>query len=1397
MTHFSLRINGNLNVLDTQFLDEDSSEASNLESSDKANNPEASEEIVQQYFDSAAKKTLRYSNPDLSDEEFVKLERELHDGEEGILDHNKNVEQSCFIESGNTEDDDHTYCKTSEPTVDLDINQNTAKAKEEIEEFHGFSPMKYSERKRKLDDVVNHLEMEPHVEMPKRRRKKVDYSEFTVNLPDDTEIVVDSMYCISYLCSICDHQFSNHEELQEHKITVHSLAHKCEKCSDEFLSAEELKTHEDKKHGNPLRIKPGRPKGSKNHHPAPKDLDVLRVCDECDFTTKDLKTLLEHNDVEHKGVEYCCFHCDFKAKFKSKLIKHIGSIHKFVCSSCNQLFGGKRELKRHMKTEHKDVLKSPMKKLKKKRPLSGILQKKSTPIYKETLKTNKAINAKKSQFLLNQIGLLKTPIIYEEEEQPVLPKKKDPFNISNDEFYLPKNKSLVPEGDKFRRHSIPSVTFQAPFIPMNIPEDHLKRFHRPALELQTWGPLSYSNVEYGIHSLDHHQDEVDLKRSTEMEEKGGGDIFLMWEPKDLTGKDGDMVLVEYMEEFPPLLSFPGMCSRVKNYYKKENVNSDENLPTFRIGTTSCDHKDKFLGKLHSEETVRTLENNLCRAPIYEHQVPENDFVVIRTRNEFSIREADALFVAGQQCPLVEVYKPQSKQGTKCSRDFLQLFIYRLFLKSSSQEKTLKMDDIREAFPDHSESSIRKRLKPCSTFHRTGKYTNLWVLSPTFRLPTEEELRAMVSPEQMVSYWQMKAEEVRLQQMGYEQPNVPNLTMISYEEECDDLKAASWNTTRAFIQAMQGKTLLDIKGPGDPTGPAQKGFSYIKIRNKGMGMQNQLVNDVKVLVTNTDADLRKLKLMEARDILKKHGIAQSQIDGLTRWQAIDCVRTLSTEKIKAGEEGGEDKKFDRGNRFSKNEIAERYRRNCQERFEIQNKELGDNNLLITDDDESDCDDEEDLDSIPNKGNCDVKQELDHKTLQDFLDIIDVNPKVKVEPGVEKMPNKKEEEKIVSNNEKPKEILRITRTFKNEDGTEYKETELVSKSDVIDQYVKIRNTKNEKDIRKEFTSKERKLQLKKEKRRKQEQLRRVKRNEKYKKLGLAKNGMPLKKKKKKITKDLKIKCGNCGETGHMQTNKICPMFCFGERNKFGKLIPKEPTSEAPDSLESELPQTGRTKKLNYKVLNGGKKTPKQRKNKLKEQWKTKGPLSSSTPVSVPLKLEHSVFSEQSNNFELYIDPIETNMSDDENTFVKTEMQEEDDLYDMDVEDHIYDIDPSELEMDIIKHEQMSLEEESDDDEEEFVYMHSSETVMKSSLHKMIQNIEEYEGEEGYDPLFIEPDITIKTEIKIEDTPTENEKLVSSTRCENAKTEEEQCSSHHCFCITEVCSYLPGSSTPILQP
>ena len=109
-----------------------------------------------------------------------------------------------------------------------------------------------------------------------------------------------------------------------------------------------------------------------------------------------------------------------------------------------------------------------------------------------------------------------------------------------------------------------------------------------------------------------------------------------------------------------------------------------------------------------------------------------------------------------------------------------MFLYRLFQESDDNPKKLKMELVRRAFPPSvmSESVVRKVLKLYADFRREGKKigyvcdilfslslsgydSGSWVLKPDCRLPTDEELRALVTPEQACAYYSMSAAEQRL------------------------------------------------------------------------------------------------------------------------------------------------------------------------------------------------------------------------------------------------------------------------------------------------------------------------------------------------------------------------------------------------------------------------------------------------------------------------------------------------------------------------------------------------------------------------------------------------------------------------------------------------------------
>uniref|UniRef100_G3QAL9 Transcription initiation factor TFIID subunit n=1 Tax=Gasterosteus aculeatus aculeatus TaxID=481459 RepID=G3QAL9_GASAC len=774
-------------------------------------------------------------------------------------------------------------------------------------------------------------------------------------------------------------------------------------------------------------------------------------------------------------------------------------------------------------------------------------------------KENKKETAiKKSRILLGKTGVIKD----EPQQNMSQPEVKDPWNLSNDEFYYPKQQGLRGTfGGNIIQHSIPALELRQPFFPTHMGPMKLRQFHRPTLKKYSFGSLAQPGP-HAVQPLLKHIKKKAKMREQERQAAGGGDMFFMRTPQDLTGKDGDLILAEYSEEYAPLIMQVGLATKIKNYYKRK-PGKDPGAPDCKYGETVYCHTSPFLGSLHPGQLLQAFENNLFRAPIYLHKMPQTDFLVLRTRHGYYIREIVDIVVVGQQCPLFEVPGPNSKRANTHIRDFLQVFIYRLFWKSKDRPRRIRMEDIKKAFPSHSESSIRKRLKLCADFKRTGMDSNWWVLKPDFRLPTEEEIRAMVSPEQCCAYYSMLVAEQRLKDAGYGEksffaPEEENEEDFQMKID-DEVRTAPWNTSRAFISAMKGKCLLEVTGVADPTGCGE-GFSYVKVPNKPTQQKDDKEpQPAKKTVTGTDADLRRLSLKNAKQLLRKFGVPEEEIKKLSRWEVIDVVRTMSTEQARSGE--GPMSKFARGSRFSVAEHQERYKEECQRIFDLQNKVLESTEVLSTDTDSSSAEDsdfEEMGKNIENmlqnkKTSSQLSREREeqerkelHRMLMGEESERDHKGRKERRKGLSSSlstgSHKDDDTSSVTslNSSATGRRLKIYRTFKDEDGKEYVRCETVRKASVIDAYTRIRSTKDDEFIRKfALFDEQHREEMRKERRRIQEQLRRLKRNQEKDKI----KGPPEKKAKKvKERPDLKVKlkCGACGAIGHMRTNKFCPLY-----------------------------------------------------------------------------------------------------------------------------------------------------------------------------------------------------------------------------------------------------------------
>ena len=201
----------------------------------------------------------------------------------------------------------------------------------------------------------------------------------------------------------------------------------------------------------------------------------------------------------------------------------------------------------------------------------------------------------------------------------------------------------------------------------------------------------------------------------------------------------------------------------------------------------------------------------------------------------------------------------------------------------------------------------------------------------------------------------------------------------------------------------------------------------------------------------------MKVSEARLILREHGLRQDSIKKLSRWEIVAAVRTLSTEKTKAGEGGL--CKYSRIN-STITEIQERYTKDCQNIFELQNSLLKSPQILSTDDDDSTESEDSDFEELgknlemllsETKSSTQLSFEREEQERRELLEWIDDNKK-------HELPKIKEDVKHSNSR-----ILRITRTIKDENGNEFSRVEIVRKPSVVDLYVKIRTTKSDEFIK----------------------------------------------------------------------------------------------------------------------------------------------------------------------------------------------------------------------------------------------------------------------------------------------------------------------------------------------
>jgi Protein of unknown function (DUF3591) len=257
---------------------------------------------------------------------------------------------------------------------------------------------------------------------------------------------------------------------------------------------------------------------------------------------------------------------------------------------------------------------------------------------------------------------------------------------------------------------------------MDLLEGELKYFHRPRLangrKMSPW-QITLKDVSKKDKALGSTGDDA-----------GRGQVFTDFDKKDISlVNGGDFMLLEYIEERPPVMVNLGMASAMLNYYRsaddqdqderkqreehnvsqkrriglsstcrvprhvrlllqqrniKQGYEHDANSPRLEVGDTKvlgADDESPFLGDMTEGEIQQAFSNNLFKAPIFRHEPNPCDFLLIRLKMTntlyFTVKEIPRIFVCGQMEPQKVVFRP-NKGMNKLQEKMFMLAAARYF-----------------------------------------------------------------------------------------------------------------------------------------------------------------------------------------------------------------------------------------------------------------------------------------------------------------------------------------------------------------------------------------------------------------------------------------------------------------------------------------------------------------------------------------------------------------------------------------------------------------------------------------------------------------------------------------------------------------------------------------------
>jgi hypothetical protein len=453
------------------------------------------------------------------------------------------------------------------------------------------------------------------------------------------------------------------------------------------------------------------------------------------------------------------------------------------------------------------------------------------------------------------------------------------FDLSNDRFYQHTVKTNTKVMQTSLQHSVPAQQISDKLFSLTMTDQELEWYHKPrgyfVHETEMWIKPP------AMPSASAPRNTGDVPRSV----------------GDLSSQpiERPVMVLEYMESRPLLMLNVGMAMRLRNCYRKPKADTDTSKMTFPRGETvvlePTDGSPLGVGDVALGTTLVVFDTPLMKAPLFEHKPRSTDFLLVRsqTENSFVVREIDSLFVVGQSQPNVEVPAPNSRLAQNIARNRMAAWVTRCFRYT----KLVNIADLMHHFPQMSDGAVRKRLAAIATPARTiGTGTGWWQRDDAQKLQSEEELLGLITPEMVCAYDSMRSAEHLLMKNGIERlthlsgplelllKDIPEThpLRVGIAAFRGELLRTPWNITQCFLNAVQGKVVMRLAGPGDPSRGRQHGFSYVKRESRRGGATDSRT-------------LRNLTTEQLHRWLVDHRVPEKRVDGLSRNERVALARQI--------------------------------------------------------------------------------------------------------------------------------------------------------------------------------------------------------------------------------------------------------------------------------------------------------------------------------------------------------------------------------------------------------------------------------------------------------------------------------------------------------------------------